>query len=124
MLVPLYPLVVGQLSVTGIVMVIFCLVVSGFLLWLLYGTGYIIDNSYITYYSGPVKGKIEIEKIHTVISGKSLYIGLKPATALNGIIVKYGKYDEIYFSPENNEIFIAQLLKIKPGIKVVKAGKI
>lgn len=120
MLAPLYPLLKKEVSAGDIAIVIFCLAISGLLLWILYGTWYKIDDTQISYYSGPLKGRIAIEKIKTVISGKNLYVGFRPATANKGVIVKYGKYDEIYFSPETNETFIAELLRIKPGIKVEK----
>lgn len=120
MLIPLYPAIDGKLNVAAIAMIIFCLSISGLLLWILFDTWYIIDNKHVTYRSGPLSGKIEIEKIHTVISGKNLYVGFRPATARKGVTVKYGKYDDIYFSPETNETFIAELLKQNPEIKVEK----
>ncbi len=122
MLAPLYQLVAteGETGAGAIAAVIFCLFVSAFLLWLLYGTWYSIDNKHVKYKSGPLQGKIEIDTIHTLISGKSLYIGFRPATARKGVIVKYSKYDEIYFSPETNESFIAELLRINPEIKIVE----
>lgn len=120
MFVPQYPLIEGVTGPGEIAIVIFCLIVSGMLLWILYGTWYTIDKKYITYCSGPLRGKIEIVTIHTVISGKNLYVGYRPATATKGVILKYGKYDDIYFSPETNETFIAELLKINPSIKVEK----
>jgi len=118
MLVPMVSFPKEVVSPVGIAVILFILAVSALLLWILHGTWYCIDNSHVTYRSGPVKGKIEIGKIHTVVSGKNLYIGFRPATANKGLIVKYGKYDEIYFSPDSNEGFIAALLKINPGIKV------
>ncbi len=120
MLAPLYPLVKNETGPGTIGIIIFCLAISGLLLWILFGTRYEIDNTHILYRSGPIKGRIEIEKIHTVIDGKNLYVGFRPATALKGIIIKYGKYDEIYFSPETNEAFIKELLKIKPEIQIEK----
>jgi len=87
------------------------------LLWILHETWYTIDNTNITYHSGPLKGLLKLKRF-TVISGKNLQIGLRPATALRGVIVKYGKYEEIYFSPNTNETFIAELLKKNSGIKV------
>ncbi len=121
MFAPLYPVITGQAAGTGaIIILLFFVAVSTLLLWILYGTKYTIDNEYITYSSGPIKGKIEISKIHTVISGKNLYIGFRPATAHKGIIVKYAKYDEIYFSPDSNDTFIEELLRINPEIKVKK----
>ena len=56
-----------------------------------------------------IKGKIEIKEIREVIKGKTLWVGLKPATARKGLIIKYGKFDEIYMSPQTNDEFINRL---------------
>ncbi len=50
----------------------------------------------------------------------NLYSGLKPALAFKGIIVYYGKYDEIYFSPKTNASFVEELLKINNSIVIQK----
>ena len=50
----------------------------------------------------------------------TLWVGTRPATAKNGVIIYYNKYDEIYFSPSDNEAFVAALLEINPEIKVVR----
>lgn len=47
-----------------------------------------------------IRGKIEIVGIKEIIIGKSLWSGFKPATAKNGLIIKYDKYNEIYISPK------------------------
>jgi hypothetical protein len=49
-----------------------------------------------------------------------MYVGMKPAFARNGIIVRYNKYDEIYISPPDNNEFVEELLKINPEIEVVR----
>lgn len=115
---PLFPLFQEKFTLGSVGIAVFCIGVAVLLLWLLYGTYYIIDEANITYHSGPIRGKIEIDKIHTIVKGKSLYAGLRPATALNGLVIKYGKYDEIYFSPDSNESFIAEVLRINHRIKV------
>jgi len=43
----------------------------------------------------------------------TMWSGFRPATARKGIIVKYNKYDEIYFSPDSNESFIQALLGVR-----------
>jgi hypothetical protein len=120
LIIPLFLLVNSGASVGVIIMAIFCIAVVGLLLWIYYGTYYIIDNTHIKYFSGPIRGKIEIEKIHTIIKDKNLYTGLRPATAMKGLVVKYGKYDEIYFSPDTNESFIEELRRRSPQIKIEK----
>ena len=58
--------------------------------------------------------------IREVVVNQTLWVGTKPATARNGVIIYYNKYDEIYFSPADNEAFVAALLKINPEIEVVR----
>ena len=94
------------------------LLVSAFLLWSYYGTYYELAQKQIKYNCGPIKGKIEIKEIREVIKGKTLWVGLKPATARKGLIIKYGKFDEIYISPQTNDEFINRLLELNDAIKI------
>ena len=86
------------------------LLVCAFLLWSYYGTYYKLTQKQIKYNCGPTKGKIEIKEIREIIKGKTLWAGLKSATARKGLIIKYGKFDEIYISPQTNDEFINRLL--------------
>ena len=87
-------------------------------MWLFYGTKYELTKTYLKYKSGPIRGKIELKKITQIIKNKTLWVGIKPATAKNGLIIKYEKYNEIYISPKTNETFIKQILKLNSGIKI------
>lgn len=92
--------------------------VSALMLWLRFGTFYEITDEYLKYQTGPIKGKIKISSIRTLEVGKTMWSGTMPATALNGIIVKFNKYDEIYISPQSNQVFANELLKINSEITV------
>jgi hypothetical protein len=93
-------------------------IVIGFLLWLNFGTKYELTQTELKYKSGPISGKIEIERIKEIIKGKSLWSGLKPATARNGLIIKYDKYEEIYISPKTNDSFVEKILEYNSKIKI------
>jgi hypothetical protein len=97
---------------------IFMLTVAGFLVWLGLGTNYELTQTELKYKSGPIRGKIEINKIHEIIKGKTLWSGLKPATARNGLIIKYEKYNEIYISPKTNDSFVKKILELNDKIKI------
>jgi hypothetical protein len=97
---------------------IFMLAVAGFLIWLGLGTNYELTQTELKYKSGPIRGKIEIDKINEIIKGKTLWSGLKPATARNGLIIKYEKYNEIYISPKTNESFVKKILELNEKIKI------
>lgn len=98
---------------------LFCLFVIAFLFWIYFGTYYVItNNNELIYRSGPIRGKIDIHQITEIISGKTLWVGLRPATSRNGIIIKYEKYNEIYISPVSNELIIQELIAINPSIRI------
>lgn len=97
------------------------IVASGALiLWFFYDTHYTLDKEYLVYKSGPVSGKVAIESIREIEKGKTLWSGLKPATAVNGLIVKFDKFDEIYITPETNDSFVEAILNLNSDIIIKK----
>lgn len=86
--------------------------VSILLLWMYFETKYEITASELKYRTGPIRGKIEIVGIKEIIIGKSLWSGFKPATAKNGLNIKYDKYKEIYISPKTNDTFVQRILEL------------
>ncbi|RZK41758.1 MAG: hypothetical protein EOO61_05805 [Hymenobacter sp.] len=88
------------------------------LLWIWLDTGYEIKNACLYYRSGPVSGSIDVARIHTVTSNdKRFYLGvLKPALSVQGCIIQYNRYDQIYLSPEDQLSFLTELTRINPGI--------
>ncbi|MEM9895724.1 MAG: PH domain-containing protein [Bacteroidota bacterium] len=89
------------------------------LLFFFYGTYYKIDGERFIYRTGPLVGKIAIEKIRSLTIGKTMWVGLKPATAQKGIIMQYNKYDEIYISPERVEEFVKAIIEVNAQVKVI-----
>lgn len=88
------------------------------LLWIYFDTSYVVTKEYLFYKSGPIRGKINIADIREVEANKTLYVGIKPALARKGLIIKYNQYDEIYISPKTNESFIKKLLELNGEVKV------
>lgn len=85
--------------------------ISALLLWIYFGTRYELTDTELMYRSGPLRGKIELVRIREIKKGKTLYSGLKPATAGKGLVICFQKYDEIYISPKTNDSFIEEILK-------------
>ena len=83
-------------------------------------TFYQIDGDELRWRSSILFGKFSVSSIHKVAVNQTLWVGTRPATARNGVIIYYNKYDEIYFSPSDNEAFVAALLEINPEIEVVR----
>lgn len=102
-----------------ILLTIFLLLVSGLLLCISFQTLYQLDQQYLHYQSGPLKGKISIESIREIHVNKTLFVGfVKPATSFNGLIIHYNRFDEIYITPESNEEFVAKILELNPAITI------
>lgn len=88
--------------------------------WIYFDTSYKIENSELIYRSGFLRGKIGISNIQEILKGKTMWSGIKPAIARNGIIIKFNNYDEIYIAPENNNELISDLLKVNSEIKITE----
>ncbi|NDV44361.1 PH domain-containing protein [Flagellimonas sediminis] len=88
------------------------------LLWMYFGTRYELAADGLVYQCGPMRGKISYDRIREIVKGKTLWVGLKPATARKGLIVKFDRFDEIYISPDTNERFIEKILEKNPNIKI------
>jgi len=91
------------------------------IIWILLDTKYNINEEILYYYSGPFRGKININSIRKIEhhSGLIVPVTYKPALDTKGLIIHYNSFDDIYISPNQEEIFIQELLKINPNIKVV-----
>lgn len=107
-----------QVDATQLFSLIIISLVVLLLVWIFFDTKYEIIKTHLKYKSGPIRGEIEINKIRKIIKGKTLWVGLKPATAKNGLIIKYNKYDELYISPKTNDTFIAEILKLNSEIEI------
>lgn len=100
--------------------IVIILAVAILLLWILLDTKYIIDHSYLYYYSGPIRGKIDIFNIHSIEVQKKWFVSatLKPALGTKGFIIKYNSYDDIYVSPRDKQKFVETLLELNPMIEI------
>ncbi|WP_262713030.1 PH domain-containing protein [Subsaximicrobium wynnwilliamsii] len=72
------------------------------------------------YRSGFLRGTAEIPNIKEIVKGKTMWSGMIPALAKNGLIIKFNAYDEIYIAPENNDDMISDLLKVNSQIKITE----
>lgn len=93
------------------------------IIWPYVDTRYQIRGHTFYYKSGYIKGDIDIGSIRTILNGKTRWVGVKPALATGGLIVKYNRYDDVYIAPEDSDALIADLLTINPDIKVIPPEK-
>jgi len=89
------------------------------LLWVYFSTSYWIKDTNLHYRSAFISGKINIFSIQEVELNKTLWVGLKPALATKGMIIKYDTYEEIYLAPIHNETLAHAIIQINPDIKIV-----
>lgn len=97
---------------------ILLLSIIGIIIWTINDTFYILTEKELKFKSGFLSGSIKTESIKELEVNKTMWVGIKPATAKRGVIVKYNQFDQIYISPRDNEEFVKELLKIKPEIKI------
>lgn len=100
-------------SVPGILMTI---VMVGFLMWLWFGTGYKVEDGFITIIFGPFKSKVKIADIRKLRATKNPLSA--PALSFSRIEIMYGTYGMALVSPKDKELFIKMLLEENPNIQV------
>jgi hypothetical protein len=83
-----------------------------------FDTSYAIEGGFFIYRSGFLRGRIPISSIREVTSGTTLWVGVRPALARGGVIIRYGKFDEIYVAPLDNAALIRALQEVNPNIVV------
>lgn len=88
--------------------------------WIYVDTNYLIRGNRLYYRSAFIRGTIDIDKIREITVGKTSWTGIRPATALRGLMIKFNSFDEIYISPESDTQFIEVLTKINNRIVVTK----
>ncbi len=59
--------------------------------WFYLYTSYKIEVSFLYYSSGFLRGKIDISSMDEISQCKMLWSGVRPALALNGLLIKYNK---------------------------------
>ena len=119
--IPMWPLL--RSGISGIeALIAFVILAATTLMMIAFYTHtyYRIEGNELRWRSSILFGKFSISSIHKIAVNQTLWVGTRPATARNGVIIYYNKYDEIYFSPSDNEAFVAALLEINPEIKVVR----
>ena len=105
-------------QIFSLLLCLLLLVVIGITAWIWLDTSYQLDDKKLFYKTGPFQGSLEINKIVKVTKNQTLAVGLKPALARNGLIVRFNKWDEVYIAPLEPEILLAELLNINREIEV------
>lgn len=107
----------GQSSIVGEVIgyVVMGLTIS-LLLWVWFGTGYIIYEEDIKIKSGPLRTTIKINEIQKIRKAKNPLSA--PALAIDRLEIMYGKFNVAYISPRHEKEFIQVLIEKNPQIQL------
>ncbi len=89
-----------------------------FILSITLKTHYIFDPKTLICRSGFIKKQIEYSEIKKVTTNTTLFVGLKLSLSINGIVIHYGKYEEIFISPQEQEKFLEILKEKNPTISI------
>jgi hypothetical protein len=80
-------------------------------------TFYTIDEEYLVCHIFGFKKRIRVSEIRRIEPQKGLYAGLKINTAWKGLVVSYGKWDEILISPAQDQLFIETIKAKNPTLQ-------
>jgi hypothetical protein len=93
---------------------------STYFIYTTFFTKYKIEDNSIRYQFGFIRGSVSIEDIKMIQLGKTMWVGRKVGLASKGMIITYNRFDEIYFTPKEQDLFLEELQKINPNIKIEK----
>jgi hypothetical protein len=85
--------------------------VAGFLVWLLRGTNYTLDDRNLIIRSGPLRWTMAIDDIRSIRKPNGFFRGGRssPALSMDRLEITYGPNKRMMISPENQEQFLADL---------------
>ena len=104
-----------ELSMEVLIVLLFMMVLFGFILNMFLNTKYTIERDELQVQCGFIKYKpIKIQSMKKISKTNSIISS--PAASFDRIEITYGKFDEIIISPKDKHKFADELLKINPDI--------
>jgi len=85
---------------------------------LLKTTFYTIDEEHLVCHIFGFKKRIRVSEIRRIEPQTGFYAGLKINTAWKGMVLTYGKWDEILISPAQEQLFIETINAKNPTLQV------
>ena len=98
----------GSFSELGLLFAVW-IALGLFLYAILITTYYTITETQLVCHFLGFKKRIDLDQIRKIEPQRGLYAGLKLSTAWKGIVVHYGKWDEILISPADETAFIQEI---------------
>jgi hypothetical protein len=90
--------------------------ISAFIAWLWFRTYYEIGEEYLKIVSGPIRSKVQICSITSIKRTRNPLSS--PALSTERLEIKYGKWNFVLISPQNEVEFCEILKKKNPNIGV------
>lgn len=87
-------------------------------------TNYTFKDDFLFCRSAIFHKSLPYSSIRKIEVGTKLYGGLKLSTSLHGLVIHYNKFDDLFISPENQELFIEKLVVLNPSITIIRNEKI
>lgn len=92
------------------------LIIVGWLVWIWFSTGYLIENDTLIMKGGPFKQTVDIQAIKKITKEKSAVTST--ALAMDRILVHYGNNKYVSISPKQEKALIQLLLRKNPNIQL------
>jgi hypothetical protein len=90
---------------------------AAFVLWVLYGTRYILTDKTLTVKSGPFRWVIDLEAISEIFPTRNPLSS--PACSLDRLHIRYRPNPSgLMISPLDKEGFLRDLVELSPGLKM------
>ena len=115
----LLPMVLGQVSkVELILMVSLVFGMDGLMLWVLYGTGYMITSEQLFIRCGPFVFPIALDRIESIVPTRSPWSS--PACSLDRLKIVYGVSQQaVMISPEDKPGLISAIIERCPKLVIL-----
>lgn len=108
-----YQSVFVQLDILGIIVMVVMIYLLG-TIW--FNTRYKIENKTLKISYGPIKKSIGIQEIKSIRNTTNPFVA--PSLSVHRIEINYGEYKTIQISPKDIQIFVNELQKKNPNIKL------
>jgi hypothetical protein len=79
--------------------------ITGFFAWIWLDTSYRIEDGVLHYRSGPVRGRIPVDRIREIVRDVPSLYGMRPALTFKYLQIKYNRFDELFIAPKDRNGF-------------------
>lgn len=92
----------------------------GFFIWTAFFIKYVFYKDFLLVKGGPIRSKIPYDEITQISFANDMYSGFRILSSKDAIEILYKKalLRSVKVSPENKELFISEIKKRCPGVKV------